>query len=57
MIDWIRSSIIAFKLRKLEVRWDELLHNSEEERRIGVDVGMMSRGDVVELFNPSIHLP
>ena len=57
MINRIRSSIVAFKLREFEVRWNGLLHNSERERRIGADIIMESRGDVAEFFNPSIHLP
>ena len=55
MINWIRGSIVAFKLRELEVQRNGLLHNLGGERRIGVNVIKVSQGDVVELLNPSIH--
>ena len=57
MINRIRGPIVAFKLRELEVRWDGLLNYLKKERRFDEKVGMMSRGDVAELFNPSVHLP
>ena len=56
MVNRIRGPVVAFELRELEVRWDWFLHNHLRERRVSTDVLTVSRGSMVEPFDPSVHL-
>ena len=56
VVNRIRDPIVALKLEELEVRWDRFLHNPLRKRRVSTDILTVSRGSMVELFDPSVHL-
>ena len=56
VVNRIRGPIIAFELGELEVCRDRFLHDHLRKMRISTDVLTISRGSVVEFFNPLIHL-
>ena len=56
MVDWIQGPVITLKLEEFKIWWDGLLHDLDEEWRIGADIIITDRSSMAELFDPLAHL-
>ena len=56
VVNWVRSPIVAFKLRELEVWQDRFLHDHLRKWKVSANILIVSGGSMAEFFDPSVHL-
>ena len=56
VVNWVRSPVIAFKLRELEVWRDQFLYDHLRKGRVSTNVLTISGGSEAEFFDPPVHL-